>query len=235
MNHQISTVIIDIIRDSSNYCIIATPYFKPWNQLIKTLELVSCNEKRILFLFRDDQKDNDDIRHLYEEYDFDIFFITNLHAKIYLNEKQALISSMNLYDYSKENNFEIGYLINNANEVKDLAEKYIFGEIAKTWRNDYLEGRYSSLIKNNLFLKDEIDSKNEKSSFCIRCRKNIIFNFNRAYCNECFNKWKIYRNYEYKENYCHYCGKEGIELSMKKPLCYECFLNYIKCSSHNKI
>ena len=35
----------------------------------------------------------------------------NLHAKCYLNEKEALLTSMNLYEYSQEHNDEMGILV----------------------------------------------------------------------------------------------------------------------------
>ena len=41
-----------------------------------------------------------------------IYFLANLHAKCYLNENTALITSMNLYGYSEENNREMGIEIN---------------------------------------------------------------------------------------------------------------------------
>jgi phosphatidylserine/phosphatidylglycerophosphate/cardiolipin synthase-like enzyme len=34
--------------------------------------------------------------------------VPNLHAKCYLNEHEALVSSLNLYEYSQVNNFELG-------------------------------------------------------------------------------------------------------------------------------
>ena len=38
-------------------------------------------------------------------------FRKNLHAKCYLNEKQALLTSMNLYEFSQQNNNEMGILV----------------------------------------------------------------------------------------------------------------------------
>ena len=35
----------------------------------------------------------------------------NLHAKCYLNGKEALLTSMNLYEYSQEHNDEMGILV----------------------------------------------------------------------------------------------------------------------------
>lgn len=38
-------------------------------------------------------------------------FCKNLHAKCYLNENQALLTSMNLYEFSQLNNHEMGVLV----------------------------------------------------------------------------------------------------------------------------
>ena len=37
-----------------------------------------------------------------------IFLVDDLHAKLYYNGKQALVTSMNLYQHSAEKNYEIG-------------------------------------------------------------------------------------------------------------------------------
>ena len=39
------------------------------------------------------------------------YFRKNLHAKCYMNESQALITSMNLYEFSQQNNDEMGILV----------------------------------------------------------------------------------------------------------------------------
>ena len=38
-------------------------------------------------------------------------FCKNLHAKCYLNENRALLTSMNLYEFSQVNNYEMGVLV----------------------------------------------------------------------------------------------------------------------------
>jgi len=45
-----------------------------------------------------------------------LYFSKNLHAKCYLNEDKMIISSMNLYEFSQQNNREMGILIDTANE-----------------------------------------------------------------------------------------------------------------------
>ena len=43
-------------------------------------------------------------------------FCKDLHAKCYLNEKEALLTSMNLYEFSQVNNYEMGILVSRKEE-----------------------------------------------------------------------------------------------------------------------
>jgi phosphatidylserine/phosphatidylglycerophosphate/cardiolipin synthase-like enzyme len=45
-----------------------------------------------------------------------LYFSKNLHAKCYLNEDKMIIASMNLYEFSQQNNREMGILIDTSNE-----------------------------------------------------------------------------------------------------------------------
>ena len=49
-------------------------------------------------------------------------FLENLHAKCYLNEKEALLTSMNLYEFSQINNDEMGILVSREQDP-DLYKK----------------------------------------------------------------------------------------------------------------
>jgi len=51
-------------------------------------------------------------------------FCKNLHAKCYLNEQTAIITSMNLYEFSQVNNNEMGVLISRENDGALFLETY---------------------------------------------------------------------------------------------------------------
>jgi len=51
-------------------------------------------------------------------------FCQNLHAKCYLNEQAAIITSMNLYDFSQVNNNEMGVFIHREQEPDLYRETY---------------------------------------------------------------------------------------------------------------
>jgi hypothetical protein len=51
-------------------------------------------------------------------------FCQNLHAKCYLNERYAIITSMNLYDFSQVNNNEMGVFVDRDQEADLYRETY---------------------------------------------------------------------------------------------------------------
>jgi phosphatidylserine/phosphatidylglycerophosphate/cardiolipin synthase-like enzyme len=51
-------------------------------------------------------------------------FCQNLHAKCYLNEQAAIITSMNLYDFSQVNNNEMGVYIQREQEPELYRDAY---------------------------------------------------------------------------------------------------------------
>jgi phosphatidylserine/phosphatidylglycerophosphate/cardiolipin synthase-like enzyme len=54
-----------------------------------------------------------------------LMFHKDLHAKCYFNEKEAIITSMNLYMFSQQNNVEMGIYISKENDEK------LYGQIAQ--------------------------------------------------------------------------------------------------------
>lgn len=104
----ISHGIEKIISESQEFIILITPFLKIPKPLYT--RLVSVNNRGIVITIvygktdllkkqKDQLNELKNCRILYQE---------NLHAKVYLNEKTAIISSMNLYDFSQINNTELG-------------------------------------------------------------------------------------------------------------------------------
>ena len=101
----------NLIKNANSNLFLISPYLK-FNQRIKDL-LDDRNNFRI------------DIKIIYGKVDLQteesnwlkskdfikVLFRKNLHAKCYINEKEAIITSMNLYDFSQQNNNEMGIYI----------------------------------------------------------------------------------------------------------------------------
>ena len=156
-------------------------------------------------------------------------FRKNLHAKCYLNEKQALLTSMNLHKYSQEHNDEMGILVSK----KDDPELYdaIYQEAGRL-RN---AGSESSTVSTNKPILKKAETraqttrtaeKRPRDGFCIRCRTSLPTKRRvKPYCADCYETWNEYSNYEYEDDYCHTCGQDWAA-TMRKPLCASCYTMY---------
>ena len=161
-------------------------------------------------------------------------FCKNLHAKCYLNEKEALLTSMNLYEFSQSNNDEMGILV--SKEDDETLYNEILKESMRLVRTSEEIRVTVARIEANENVK--VDSRAQeagtkpqpalaipKNGFCIRCKAVISANPEQPYCKRCHASWKRYENKEYAESYCHLCGSENVS-TLLKPLCLGCYRSY---------
>jgi hypothetical protein len=183
-----------------------------------------------VFILRTDSANNDTISYLNREMGFDVVLIDRLHTKLYLNDSKALITSMNLYDSSKEFNYELGYIILGFNNIKKLKEKIIDDDLLSSTSKQVFAGSYFSEKKKSEEDKmKKIETVKQKSSngktyymgYCIRCKKTMEVNRNYPLCDSCYEIWSVFMNPEYQEKYCHKCGNE-FSVTKSKPFCNRC-------------
>ena len=100
-----------IIKNAEERLILISPYLQIPDQLKATLKdtIKNGGEKGVGVILIYGKKDlnHKESEWLYSIPGLEIGWIENLHAKCYLNENEALITSMNLYQFSMENNYEI--------------------------------------------------------------------------------------------------------------------------------
>ena len=97
-----------IINESNDFTIIVSPYLRINNRLKPKLTDCFSRNNRNLILYREFKLTEAEQKWLENFPNVKMLAIRNLHAKCYLNERTALITSMNLYEYSQVNNHEIG-------------------------------------------------------------------------------------------------------------------------------
>jgi len=229
--HQIPGTIIEIIEETKEFCYLITPYYKPWPLLERSLNKAAQQRKKIVLIARADQDDSWEVERFNSEYGFDTIEVERLHTKLYLNEKTVLVSSMNLYESSKEYNYELGILLKGSMHSRLFFQKIIENDILSLKPNRHLAGNYSDALTRlfehnhtNDYLKGTQPDK-EESGYCIRCHATIDKSYYYVLCNECFEKWREYQNMEYQEKYCHHCGRDW-STSKAKPLCERCERKY---------
>lgn len=142
-------------------------------------------------------------------------YCKNLHAKCYLNETEAIVTSMNLYDFSQSNNQEMGIYIARAGDAELYSDIY-----NEAWRLIRISEEVSFSTQNPP--TTAVRPTNSGHGYCMRCKKEIALNPDAPYCVECFMVWNRYKNFNYQEKYCHQCGKEH-STTRNKPVCYACY------------
>ncbi len=131
---ELGTAIYDIIWNATQTLFIVCPYINLDDYFKKLFDHHAYNHKiHIIILFG---KNENNVNKSLKSTDFEFFkkflnisvlYSPNLHGKYYANESQGVITSINLYDYSFENNIEFGvyletkFLLNNLTNPLDMA------------------------------------------------------------------------------------------------------------------
>ncbi len=158
-------------------------------------------------------------------------FCKNLHAKCYLNEKQALLTSMNLYEFSQQNNNEMGILVSQEEdpelykEIREEAQRIlrISEEIRITVAS--VENAEEAKPQPKARQATSAISGKPEDGFCIRCKAAIPADPRKPYCKTHFARWNRRKIESYEEQHCHTCGKEHAA-TLLKPLCIACYRKY---------
>ena len=152
------------------------------------------------------------------------WFVTNLHAKCYLSEDAAIITSMNLYAFSEQHNDEMGIYVSRSQEPELYQE---IREEALRLRRTAAPGQGAPTETSPPTSPDQPpaakpDQRDNLTGYCIRCRDPVPLDPEKPYCNQHYRIWARYGDKTYEEKFCHKCGKERTT-NMAKPLCLECF------------
>lgn len=227
-----------IVDEATEFLYLISPFLKIAERLRQAIEERDQMKIDIRVIYGKSELTPDQLSWLHSRKSLRASFCESLHAKCYMNEKEALVTSMNLYEFSQVNNHEMGILVEKSGSPALYAE--ILDEARRLLRISEVVVTKSKLPKilveagRLLGMNPDADAKpqrptsaseNCRTGFCIRCRKTIADNPSAPYCSECFRIWKKYENPTYAEKHCHCCGKEHAS-TFKKPLCVSCYKKF---------
>jgi RNA polymerase-binding transcription factor DksA len=231
-----------IIQDAKKFIVIVSPYISLDSTYTALLQMSISKNIPVTFFYRE-QENFKDINLFEHLSGVNLYECPGLHAKIYMNEVDFLITSRNLYMKKGEESFDIG-VFSNINENGEIYSKLNddLELFARTSRNNYQSdarnNNFQSNTRNNDFQSDTFIGRNSRKrhrkpkyeGFCIRCGKPIPFNPDMPYCSSCFSVWSRFEDMTYPENVCHKCGNEEEDISMAKPLCFPCWKDMVSVS-----
>lgn len=215
----------DIIVNAKAELVIISPYLQIPERLLERLKYTDKNVS-ITMICRKKSLKSEEKEHIDQMENVKLGYLESLHAKCFFNEKAMVITSLNLYDYSQQNNREMGILIERENDsvlFKDAHNEAIFIVDSATLEKKTSKPSYQTKLKPR-FAKEKAT---EKEGFCIRCGNNIPYNYWEPYCPTHLKSWLRFKNEYYPENFCHKCSKEMVS-SRRNPICSNCRAEVIR-------
>lgn len=177
-----------LINQAQDTLILISPYLKVNERLRQSLDDKDRMKIDIRVVYGKNELQPDQINWLKSLKFVRTSFCENLHAKCYLNESEAIITSMNLYEYSQVNNQEMGVYVTATSDPQLYDE--IYNEARRLIRiSDEIRLSVEKVVEPEVKLTTKLVAENEKG-FCIRCKKEIMLNSLAPYCVDCYkNKY----------------------------------------------
>jgi len=248
----VQSALTDIIKKTDQELCILSPYLKIPIQTKNYLKSIDDHHRPITIIYRSDFKLNDDDVAFFNGLNnLELLHCENLHAKCYINEKEGLITSMNLHEHSQTHNWEMGIRFTKQDDPEiyedTIKEIGLLGSQTKPWvpahtavaesKPQYQAKPSRKPVTKTVFKPTEpphkstllkiLDIVTGEAGYCIRCGKGLkTFDLQKPYCDKCFARWSRYKNPKYKEKYCHQCGQADAKspTSFEKPCCKSCFV-----------
>ena len=240
---SLNLAVEEIFNEAQTELLIISPFIKLHHRLRDQLkDKLQDHKLKIILLVGKNEKEltkslpKDEIEFFKEFPNIEIRYEERLHAKYYSNENRAILTSLNLLDYSVDHNIEAGILmetslfefVSRKDTIDNQAYDYFRGVIERSKllfkkEPQYGKGRlglgkkYEESIITENKIEDLIKGKKTAkpkqvltSGFCISCGSEIPLNPKRPYCKQsCYKEWAKDKDPNHKEKYCHTCGEDN--------------------------
>ena len=203
----------DIINNAKKRLVLISPYVKIPGTLFQSLKDADSRKVKITLVYGKKELDPDVISQLRQLDNLSLCFLENLHAKCFFNEECMVITSLNLYEFSEQNNREMGILVSVAEDKDVFEDAYKEAQLIIHLSTKYDWRRPRS---------NHYHSRTKQKGYCVRCGAVIPYDLEKPFCHGCFLKWDEWGDPYYEEHYCHTCGKTA-PTSRAKPECHSCY------------
>ena len=222
----------DVIRDADKALTVITPFVQISEDFARRLRDADERGVQIRLVCRVETLKPAQKSKLAEFVNLTVYDDPKLHAKCFINESGLVLTSLNFYQASEQNN-EMGIYLDAREDRRAFSDAVKEAEsIIRSAREESRVGERSpakrkqkKTVKPGRF---SFISKGEKRSkpagHCIRCGTGMDYDPKKPYCGRCFRQWLRFKNPTYSDGRCHGCGKEETKaFSLEKPECYACY------------
>lgn len=250
--NDLNAAMENILRNATNELILISPFIKLHDRYRSSLLTHKENDTLSIVVVFGKNEDNiarsmsvDDIYFFMQFPNIEIRYEKRLHAKYFANESSAILTSMNLYSFSQDNNIEVGVLVEKTLLGNNLDKDafYYFDEVINqaelifkkspqyentlmglrkkytqsTIEIDKLSTFFTAMPGNKSSVSNSEIHPKKPLGYCIRTGVQIPFNKDKPLSHEAYKLWN--KNPNNSENYCHFSGeKSNGETSVAKPI-----------------
>jgi len=206
LDDEVLPQILQIVRDASQLVTFVTPYVRLWGHLQNAIDEAIGRGVAIWFVVRAGEKKQSEQLEWLRKHRVRVSEVQHLHAKIYLNERKVIVSSMNITEKSTTNSLEFAMTVQSEDDSRRFRDY-----VAR------LTGRVDTSRPARPVRRDI-----EQGGICVRDGSKMAFDTSRPLCAKCYLEWAKYKNEDYVEKYCHSCGKPT-KTTYARPLCLACY------------
>jgi len=217
----------ELIKGTKDRLILISPYLQFTDRIKEHLNNLYIQKRDIRIVYRENKLQLEENNWLEGKIGIRTSICKNLHAKCYLNENEAIITSMNLYEFSQQNNNEMGIYITKAQDpdlynatFEEVQRLLTISEEIRVTVKKVTADTPPKTEKNSAEAKSlNTNSSIKQTGFCIRTGIPIPFNVEKPMSYDAFRKWSEFGNPDYQERFCHFSGEPSNgETSVARPI-----------------
>lgn len=217
----------ELIKGTKDRLILISPYLQFTDRIKEHLSNLNIQKRDIRIVYRENKLQLEENNWLESQIGIRTSLCKNLHAKCYINENEAIITSMNLYEFSQQHNNEMGIYISKIQDpelynatIEEVQRLLTISEeirvtVKKVTADTPPKTENKSVEKKILNKK----SSDKQMGFCIRTGIQIPFNVEKPMSYEAYKSWSKYNDKDYAEKFCHFSGEPSNgETSVSHPI-----------------
>ncbi|KKL56215.1 hypothetical protein LCGC14_2247650 [marine sediment metagenome] len=218
---ETSARIEKIIKEAKIELTLITPYLKLTKIFLNRLKEADSRNIKIRLIYGKEELKPEEMDHLKELDNLQLYFCEDLHAKCYFNEELMVITSLNLHEYSQSHNREMGV------SIKREVDGVLYSDAVKEI-DSILKSSINKTIKKTVSLRGRITGYYEGKAYFEFATGQNQWIPESAICSQ----YEFPPDYEMQDfeietwaikyGFCINCSNE-ILLCYDRPLCKGCY------------
>lgn len=216
----------ELIKGTKDKLILISPYLQFTDRIKEHLSNLNIQKRDIRIVYRENKLQLEENNWLESQIGIRTSLCKNLHAKCYINENEAIITSMNLYEFSQQNNNEMGIYISKEHDqdlytstLEEVQRLLTISEEIRVTVKKVTADTPPKTEKKTMTHPTVKAQSGKQTGYCIRTGVEIPFNVEKPMCYDAYKKWNEFGDPDYPEKFCHFSGEPSNgETSVSRPI-----------------